>query len=102
MSALSPNQQPTVLFSINQNNTWTIRCLDDETIDPATQRIILKIVGFYLTQGMCYSHFGYGVHNGAISITQRGFIVDYNKVNAIGQWGKIMITVMGFAHTVGH
>ena len=39
-------QQPTVLFSIYQNNTWTIRHLVNETIDPATQRVILKIVGF--------------------------------------------------------
>ena len=40
------NQQPTVLFSIYQNNTWTIRSLVDETIKPGTQHIILKIVGF--------------------------------------------------------
>ena len=73
----------------------------DDSFVPVSQRIILKIVGFYLTQGMCYSHFGYGVHNGAISSTQRDFIVDYSKINAIGQWGKIMITVVGFAHTVG-
>ena len=46
MSALSPRQQPTVLFSIYQNNTWTIIRLVDETIDPAIQHIILKIVGF--------------------------------------------------------
>jgi hypothetical protein len=32
---------------------------------------------------MCYSHFGNGVRNGAISITQRGFISDYFNVNAI-------------------
>ena len=49
MSALSPSQQPTVLFSIYQNNTWTIRRLVDETNDPATQRIILKIVGFLIS-----------------------------------------------------
>ena len=36
----------TVLFSIYQNNTWTIRHLADEMIDPVTQHIILKIVGF--------------------------------------------------------
>ena len=41
-----PSQQPTVLFSIYQNNTWTIRRLVDVMIDPATQPIILKIVGF--------------------------------------------------------
>ena len=29
-----------------QNNTWTIRCLVDEMIDPATHCIKLKIVGF--------------------------------------------------------
>ena len=34
------------MFTMYQNNTWTIRCLVDETIDPATQRIILKIVKF--------------------------------------------------------
>ena len=32
---MSSSQQPTVLFSIYQNNTWTIRCMVDETIDPA-------------------------------------------------------------------
>ena len=42
MNALSPSPQPTVLFLIYQNNTWTIRGLVNETIDPATQRIILK------------------------------------------------------------
>ena len=46
MSVLSPSQQPTILFSIYQNNTWTIRRLVNETIDPGNQRIILKIVGF--------------------------------------------------------
>ena len=39
------SEQPTVLFSIYQNIAWTI-ILVDETIGPATQRIILKIVGF--------------------------------------------------------
>ena len=48
MSALSPSMQPIVLFSIYQNNTLTIRRLVDETIDPATQRIILKIAGFFI------------------------------------------------------
>ena len=40
--------QPIVLFSIYQNNTLTIRRLVDETIDPATQRIMLKIAGFFI------------------------------------------------------
>ena len=48
MSTLSPSQKPTILFLIYQNNTWTIRRLVDETIDPVTQHIILKIVGFQL------------------------------------------------------
>ena len=48
LSALNPSHQPTVLFSIYQTNNWTIRCLVHETIDPVTQRIILKIVGFLL------------------------------------------------------
>ena len=43
---MSPRHQPTVLFSIYQNNNWTIRRLVYETIDPVTQRIISKIVGF--------------------------------------------------------
>ena len=49
---------------------------------------------------MCYSNFGNRFRNGAISITQRGFINDHYKVSAIGQWGKTKITVMGFALTV--
>ena len=48
--ALSWSQQPTVLFSIRQNNTWTIRCFVFETNDPATQCKILKIVGFLHTK----------------------------------------------------
>ena len=44
-------QQPTVLFSIYQNNTCTIRGLVDETIDPLTQHIILNMVGFLVTTG---------------------------------------------------
>ena len=58
MSALSSSQQPTVLFSIYQNDTWIIRPLVDETIapatqqpsDPATQRNILKVVRFHITE----------------------------------------------------
>ena len=34
---------------MKKNNTWNIRCLVNETIVQATQRIILKIVGFYET-----------------------------------------------------
>ena len=44
---------------------------------------------------MCYSHFGNEVHNGAISITQRGFINDCYKVNPVGQWEKILAMAMG-------
>ena len=36
LSALSPSQQPAILLSICQNNTCTIRRMDNETIDPAT------------------------------------------------------------------
>ena len=46
--------------------------------------------------GICYSHFGNRVRNGAISITQWGFISDYYKVKSIGQWGKILVMVRGF------
>ena len=48
LSAQSPSQQPTVLFSFYQNNTWTIKRLVDETLDTVTQHIILKIVGFLM------------------------------------------------------
>jgi hypothetical protein len=40
---------------------------------------------------MCYSHLGNGVRNGAISITQWGFITGSYKVKSIGQWGKILV-----------
>ena len=50
---------------------------------------------------MCYSHFGNGVRNGAISITQWGFINDRYKVNPVGQWGKIMVMAMGFVDHLG-
>ena len=50
---------------------------------------------------MCYSHLGNGVHNGAISITQRGFISGCNKVKSIGQWGKILVMAMGFVDHLG-
>ena len=36
LSAMNPNQQPTVLFSIYQNNTWINGHLVDETVDPVT------------------------------------------------------------------
>ena len=49
LSALSPSQQPTVLFSIYQNNTWTIRQLVAKSINPVNQNIILKIVRFHIT-----------------------------------------------------
>ena len=35
--------------------------------------------------GMCYSHYGNKVHNGAISIAQWGLLSDCYKVNPIGQ-----------------
>ena len=39
---------PTVSFSIYQFNTWTIRRLVDEMIDPANHRIVLKIISDFL------------------------------------------------------
>ena len=45
-NALRPSHQPTVLFPIYQNNDLTIRRWYVCPINPATQRIILKIVGF--------------------------------------------------------
>ena len=38
-----------------KNNTWNIIRLVNETIVPSTQRIILKIVGFYVRE-LCIDH----------------------------------------------
>ena len=51
---------------------------------------------------MCYSHYGNGVRNGAISIAQWGLLSDCYNVNPIGQRGKILVIVMGFVDTLGH
>ena len=51
---------------------------------------------------MCYSHLGNGVRNGAISITEKGFISDYYKVKPIGQYRKILVMAMGFVDHLGH
>ena len=48
------SKQPTVLFLIYQNNTSTISRLAVETIDPATQHIILKIVGYHILSFNCH------------------------------------------------
>ena len=48
------------------------------------------------SHGMCYSHFGDEVRNGAISIMQWGFINDCNKVNPVCQQGKILVMATGF------
>jgi hypothetical protein len=50
---------------------------------------------------MCYSHYGNGVRNGAISIAQWGLLSDCYNVNPIGQRGKILVIVMGFVDTLG-
>ena len=39
---------PKAIRNYEKNNIWNIRRLVDESFIPATQRIILKIVGFYL------------------------------------------------------
>ena len=54
-----------------------------------------------MPHGMCYSHFGNGVRNGAISITQWGFINDRYIVIPVGQWGKILVMAMGFVDHLG-
>ena len=40
-----------------KNNTWNIRRLVDESFVPANQRIILKIVGFYVKFSGCKIRF---------------------------------------------
>ena len=52
---------------------------------------------------MYYSHFGNEVCVVAISISYGVFLnTYYHKVNTIGQWGKILVTVMGLVHTFEH
>ena len=43
---------------------------------------------------MSYSDFGNEVHNGAISITKKGFNIHHFNVNQVGQWGKIPVMAM--------
>ena len=50
---------------------------------------------------MCYSHYGNGVRNGAISIARWGLLSDCYKVNPIDQWRKILVIILGFVHTLG-
>ena len=42
-----------------------------------------------------------GVGNGAISITQWGFISGCYKVKSIGQWVKNFVMAMGFVDQLG-
>ena len=74
-SALIPRQQPTALFSIYQSNSWTIRHLVEEMINPATQHIILKIVGCCSVHRMQY--------NPALSQYFAGCPLFYHTVNEI-------------------
>ena len=49
---------------------------------------------------ICNSHFGNGICHGAFYITEWGFPNDYYRINHIGQWGNILVPVMGFADTI--
>ena len=49
------------------------------------QIFFTREVAMTLPHGMCYSHYGNGVRNGAISIAQWGLLSDCYKVNPIGQ-----------------
>ena len=49
-----------------------------------------------LLKGMCYSHFG----NGSISITQKRFLNDNNKVNPLSE--NFLNTIFRFAHASEH
>ena len=50
---------------------------------------------------MCYSYFGNEVRNGAISISQRGFINEHCEVNPNCQCEKILVMAMGFVDHLG-
>ena len=71
-------------------------------LDWIKNKITEQLSPYILPHGMCYSHYGNGVRNGAISIAQWGLLSDCYKVNPIGQWGKILVIVMGFVDTLGH
>ena len=71
-----PSQQPTVLFSIYQNNTWTITRLVDETIDPVTQCIIcLQFIVVY----SCFSFIDF-----LSTKNNRHEFLQLNKLNSPG------------------
>ena len=59
------------------------------------------VVYVSVPQSMCYSHYGNGVGNGAISTAQWGLLSNGYKLNPVGQWGKILVIVMGFVDTLG-
>ena len=76
-------------------NSAVICCSNEKKIDRKTFPVgnsskeqtcrseVLKEVS--MPRGMCYSHYGNGVRNGAISIAQWGLLSDCYKVNPIGQ-----------------
>ena len=67
----------------------TDRSLNSEFVSVKLFCMLLKQFNVLnLPQGMCYSHLGNGVRNGAISISQWGFISGCYKVKSIGQWVK--------------
>ena len=49
--------------------------------------VLIEIFVMTWPHFMCYSHFGNGVHDGTICITQWGFNDRY-KVNHVAKWGK--------------
>ena len=52
--------------------------------------------------GMCYSHFGDEVRNGAIFIIPNGVLLMIAIRCPVGQWGKILVMAIGFVDNLGH
>ena len=95
------SQQSTFLFSIYQNNTWTIRHLVDEMINPATQRIIYVEDCLILNGVLATVAIEWKMHLILISsflkwdiLQLSAFLVTVLEIGNFQQW--YMMYVMGF------
>ena len=53
----------TELFPIYQNKNWSNRQQDNQSVDPSSHCIILKIVGFYLSEMAFINQFYFVIDN---------------------------------------
>ena len=72
-----------------KNNTWNIRCLVDELFVPATQRIILKIVGFLGYAMLRLAWLGWERHKTRAKIAQRHHRGNYQNDSVLVNIGSL-------------